>query len=123
MIAMRIVAVCTVLATCSCSFALVDGPRSAPNPPEPCTDSYVMPTIDGVITGLALIGFIYAMGTLRAAEPGDDRGGPLVGGVFAGSLVIIFAPSALQGRSKVKRCRQAKAYSSAAAAPALSPPP
>jgi hypothetical protein len=105
----RVVALTAALAVSGCSFVLVDGPPArssaalaepgAPPPPS-CTDSYVVPAIDGVVAMGAFLGFVYF-----AASDDDMKE---VGMFVEGALATGFTVSALRGRGQVKRCRAAQ---------------
>ena len=102
---MRPVALALATLLASCAMTMTRGPSSA-TPAQPCTDSYALPIVDGVVAAstLGLGGYFAA----RAAK-GDARTQEVFDGLMFGipllAFGITYSVSALIGRSRVARCR------------------
>ncbi|MCC6998510.1 MAG: hypothetical protein IT370_28120 [Deltaproteobacteria bacterium] len=87
------------LASTSCSFALVKGPRHVDEGlPPPCTTSYVLPALDGV---LAVAAGVLAYVIIDKSD-GEDSGVP--GAIVAGGVSATGLVSGIYGAIQVSRC-------------------
>ena len=105
-----------LLVVTGCS-ALMSGPR-APNDPGACSDSYVRPGLDGMVS-IAMLGTMMLVAS--DSDGGSDGGRARVtqNAVNVGLAVpgVLFALSAVVGAHKVSSCKTAKLYGVAAGRP------
>lgn len=83
-----------------CSFALVKGPRHVDEGlPPPCTTTYVLPALDGVLA--------VAAGVLAyvVIDKGDGEDSAVAGAIVAGGVSATGLVSGIYGAVQVSRCR------------------
>jgi hypothetical protein len=91
------------LATGGCSFVFVDGPK--PGTAALCTDSFVMPAVDGALATLEGLRTLYVATRPDAFYDGSpiSRNAQIAVGT---GLIVAFTASAIVGATQVTACRE-----------------
>lgn len=107
---MRVVALLVAGLLVSCSFAVVNGPRSTPGRYLDCTTSRAVPIAD-LVGGATFVALGLAVAYADRKLQDDDKTGTLTYGVTlpAIALGVVMLVSSQYGASRVTRCRAARA--------------